>query len=102
MVRPSVSALLLTVSTTLLCRIDDDAFVTEASSSSSGHQRNRRFAYWLSKKKKLVLPPGTQLILTPTLAMPLIRYPPEGIDANLTISTPFTSKLRGWRTRSPS
>ena len=37
--------------------------------------------------------PGTQLVLTPTLAMPLLRYPPTGLDANLTISTPFTRMI---------
>ena len=47
---------------------------------------------WMTHEKRIVLPPGTQLVLTPTLAMPLIRYPPEGLDANMTISTPFTSK----------
>ena len=46
----------------------------------------------MTHEKRLVLPPGTQLVLTPTLAMPLMRYPPHGIDANFTISTPFTSK----------
>lgn len=55
------------------------------------HHREKRFI-WMTEKKKLVLPPGTQLVLTPTLAMPLLRYPPTGIDANLTISTPFTSE----------
>ena len=50
----------------------------------------------MTEEKRLVLPPGTQLVLTPTLAMPLIRYPPHGMDANLTISTPFTSKNTHW------
>ncbi len=53
------------------------------------HHRDKRFL-WMSEKKKMVLPPGTQLVLTPTLAMPFIRYPPKGLDANLTLSTPFT------------
>ena len=51
--------------------------------------RQKRFL-WMTQEKRLVLPPGTQLVLTPTLAMPLLRYPPSGLDANLTISTPFT------------
>ncbi len=55
------------------------------------HHRDKRFI-WMSHKKKLILPPGTQLVLTPTLAMPFIRHPPQGLDANLTIATPFTSK----------
>ena len=45
---------------------------------------------WMTHEKRIVLPPGTQLVLTPTLAMPLVRYPPPGLDANMTISTPFT------------
>ena len=44
----------------------------------------------MTHEKRIVLPPGTQLVLTPTLAMPLVRYPPPGLDANMTISTPFT------------
>ena len=50
----------------------------------------------MTHEKRIVLPPGTQLVLTPTLAMPLVRYPPPGLDANMTISTPFT---RGYNTR---
>jgi len=56
---------------------------------SKKHHREKRFI-WITKEKRIVLPPGTQLVLTPTLAMPLLRYPPHGIDANITISTPFT------------
>lgn len=55
----------------------------------SKHHRNKRFI-WMTHEKRLVWPPGTQLVLTPTLAMPLMRYPPHGIDANFTLSTPFT------------
>ena len=40
-----------------------------------------------------IFQPGTQLVLTPTLAMPLLRYPPTGLDANLTVSTPFTRMI---------
>eukprot|EP00094_Tigriopus_californicus_P001382 TCALIF_01338-PA protein Name:"Protein of unknown function" AED:0.23 eAED:0.28 QI:8/0/0/0.8/0.25/0.4/5/0/215 len=56
------------------------------------HHRDKRFL-WMTHKKKIVFPPGTQLVLTPTLAMPLLRYPPQGLDTNLTISTPFTIKF---------
>ena len=31
-----------------------------------------------------------RLFLFQLKAMPLLRYPPHGIDANITISTPFT------------
>ncbi len=62
----------------------------EVEISQTNHHRSKRFL-WMTHEKRLVWPPGTQLVLTPTLAMPLLRYPPTGIDANLTISTPFTS-----------
>ena len=57
------------------------------------HHRSKRFL-WMTHEKRLVFPPGTQLVLTPTVAMPLLRYPPHGLDANFTISTPFTSKYQ--------
>ena len=72
---------------------------TAESSSSPGEsqqlqllRRQKRFL-WMTDEKRLVMPPGAQLVLTPTLAMPLLRYPPTGLDANLTISTPFTREL---------
>ena len=64
--------------------------VWEQDEISHHHNRNKRFL-WMTHEKRLVFPPGTQLVLTPTLAMPLLRYPPQGLDANFTISTPFTS-----------
>merc|ERR1712223_477083 len=53
------------------------------------HHRTKRFLF-LTEEKRLVMPPGSQLVLTPTLALPFLRYPPTGLDANMTISTPFT------------
>jgi len=53
------------------------------------HHRTKRFLF-MTDEKRIVMPPGTQLVLTPTLALPFLRYPPDGIDANMTISTPFT------------
>ncbi|CAB4067209.1 unnamed protein product [Lepeophtheirus salmonis] len=53
------------------------------------HRRDKRFI-WLTKEKRIVFPPGTQFVITPTLAMPLIRWPPPGVDSNFTLSTPFT------------
>ena len=70
--------------------LDFDALY-EFYDSNLPHRREKRFL-WMTHEKRMVLPPGTQLVLTPTLAMPLLRYPPHGIDANLTISTPFTSE----------
>jgi len=56
------------------------------------HHRDKRFAF-LTDEKRFVMPPGSQLVLTPTLALPVIRYPPTGLDSNMTISTPFTLKF---------
>jgi len=53
------------------------------------HHREKRFLFF-TDEKRIVMPPGSQLVLTPTLALPFIRYPPDGLDANMTISTPFT------------
>jgi len=53
------------------------------------HHRTKRFLF-LTDEKRLVMPPGSQLVLTPTLALPFLRYPPTGLDANMSISTPFT------------
>ena len=79
--------------------LPDDLYTFEELMSAAdthwprAHHKDKRFI-WMTEEKKLVLPPGTQLVLTPTLAMPLIRYPPHGMDANLTISTPFTGRTR--------
>jgi len=56
------------------------------------HHRDKRFVF-LTDEKRFVMPPGSQLVLTPTLALPVIRYPPSGLDSNMTISTPFTLKF---------
>merc|ERR1719328_520824 len=53
------------------------------------HHRTKRFLF-LTEEKRLVMPPGSKLVITPTLALPFLRYPPTGLDANMTISTPFT------------
>ena len=36
------------------------------------HHRNKRFAF-LTDEKRFVMPPGSQMVLTPTLALPVIR-----------------------------
>jgi len=53
------------------------------------HHRDKRFVF-LTDEKRFVMPPGSQMVFTPTLALPVIRYPPTGLDANMTLSTPFT------------
>ena len=36
------------------------------------HHRDKRFAF-LTDEKRFVMPPGSQMVLTPTLALPVIR-----------------------------
>lgn len=48
--------------------------------------------YRITEDGRLALPPGTSLVISPSLSLPFIRYPPDGFFSNLTISLPFTSK----------
>ncbi|KAJ8975540.1 hypothetical protein NQ317_003882 [Molorchus minor] len=45
---------------------------------------------WVTQDGRLALPPGTTLVITPSMSMPFVRYPPDGFFSNLTISLPFT------------
>lgn len=60
--------------------------------SSKPHSRKKRLI-WVSDDGRLALPPGTVLSISPTLSMPLVRYPPTGFLSNLTMSFPLTSKF---------
>ncbi|XP_070499499.1 uncharacterized protein [Chironomus tepperi] len=53
------------------------------------HSRQKRLI-WVTDDGRLALPPGTTLIIAPTLSMPLIRYPPDGFHSNISISVPLT------------
>lgn len=57
------------------------------------HSRKKRLI-WITDDGRLALPPGTVLSITPTLSLPLVRYPPDGFLSNLTMSFPLTSKLK--------
>ncbi|KAL7732085.1 hypothetical protein ACLKA6_015846 [Drosophila palustris] len=59
------------------------------SDSNAPHIRKKRLV-WITDDGRLALPPGTTLTFTPTIAMPLVRHPPEGFFSNLTISFPVT------------
>ncbi|KAH8260593.1 hypothetical protein KR038_008240 [Drosophila bunnanda] len=61
----------------------------ESDSSDTPHIRKKRLI-WITDDGRLALPPGTSLTFTPTIAMPLVRHPPEGFFSNLTISFPVT------------
>jgi hypothetical protein len=53
------------------------------------HSRQKRLI-WITDDGRLALPPGTSLIIAPTLSMPFVRYPPDGFHSNISISIPLT------------
>ncbi|XP_067612673.1 uncharacterized protein [Eurosta solidaginis] len=53
------------------------------------HSRRKRLV-WITDDGRLALPPGTTLTFTPTIAMPLVRHPPDGFFSNVSISFPLT------------
>ncbi|XP_076392158.1 uncharacterized protein LOC100883660 [Megachile rotundata] len=56
---------------------------------SYSHHRQKRL-FWITNDGRIALPPGTVMTITPTLALPFVRYPPYGFLSNMTISLPFT------------
>lgn len=65
---------------------DDKITLTDA---NRPHSRQKRLI-WVTDDGRLALPPGTTLIIAPTLSMPLVRYPPDGFHSNISISVPLT------------
>ncbi|KAK4883798.1 hypothetical protein RN001_000069 [Aquatica leii] len=53
------------------------------------HSRQKRIL-WVTSDGRLALPPGTTLVIAPSLSLPFVRYPPDGFFSNMTISLPFT------------
>lgn len=53
------------------------------------HSRKKRLI-WITDDGRLALPPGTALTITPTISLPLVRYPLEGFLSNMTMSFPLT------------
>jgi hypothetical protein len=53
------------------------------------HSRQKRLI-WITDDGRLALPPGTTLIIAPTLSLPFVRYPPDGFHSNISISVPLT------------
>ncbi|XP_037091361.1 uncharacterized protein LOC119111659 [Pollicipes pollicipes] len=51
--------------------------------------RQKRFLAYNFDEKRLTLPPGTILFLTPTLNVPFIRDLAKGYQSKLTLSAPF-------------
>lgn len=66
--------------------------IQHAESSDVPHSRQKRLI-WVTDDGRLALPPGTSLVIAPTLAMPFVRYPPDGFHSNISISVPLTSEL---------
>lgn len=59
--------------------------------SDEPHSRQKRLL-WITDDGRLALPPGTSLTIAPTLALPLVRYPPDGFLSNISVSLPLTCK----------
>lgn len=60
-----------------------------SSSSNEPHSRQKRLI-WVTDDGRLALPPGTSLTIAPTLALPFVRYPPDGFFSNISVSLPIT------------
>lgn len=69
-----------------------DVTSSESSQDTKPHSRKKRLI-WVTDDGRLALPPGTSLTITPTLAMPLVRYPPDGFFSNISVSLPLTRKF---------
>ncbi|XP_031617175.1 uncharacterized protein LOC116337032 [Contarinia nasturtii] len=65
---------------------DDSNASNEA---NKAHSRKKRLI-WITDDGRLALPPGTVLSLTPTISLPLVRYPLDGFLSNMTMSFPLT------------
>lgn len=64
----------------------------QASDDNSYHHRQKRLI-WITNNGRIAFPPGTKMAITPTLSMPLIRHPPEGLESTFTLSFPFSSEF---------
>lgn len=62
------------------------------SGSNKPHSRQKRLI-WITDDGRLALPPGTSLTITPSLALPFVRYPPDGFFSNISVSLPVTRTL---------
>lgn len=61
-----------------------------STNSLEAHSRQKRFV-WISDDGVIAFPPGTLLIISPTLSMPFFRNAPRAFVSNLGINTAFTS-----------
>lgn len=58
--------------------------------TKDGAKSRQKRILWVTQDGRLALPPGTTLVISPSMSLPFVRYPPEGFFSNLTISLPFT------------
>lgn len=63
---------------------------TSKTDASQKPQSRKKRLIWITDDGRLALPPGTVLSITPTLSLPLVRYPLEGFLSNMTMSFPLT------------
>lgn len=69
--------------------LDNANAVNNPNDANEPHSRKKRLI-WITDDGRLALPPGTVLSITPTLSLPLVRYPLEGFLSNMTMSFPLT------------
>ncbi|XP_076667450.1 uncharacterized protein LOC143368529 [Andrena cerasifolii] len=69
--------------------VESESGTNGHSYSRYSHHRQKRL-FWITNDGRIALPPGTIMTITPTLALPFVRYPPYGFLSNMTISLPFT------------
>ncbi|XP_063216143.1 uncharacterized protein LOC134527409 [Bacillus rossius redtenbacheri] len=74
---------------TALCALATLQAAVAPRGGSAPHHRQKRIL-WITDDGRLALPPGTALVITPSLTMPFVRYPPDGFLSNMSISLPFT------------
>lgn len=67
--------------------VDDNSQMLDE--ANKAHSRKKRLI-WITDDGRLALPPGTVLSLTPTISLPLVRYPLDGFLSNMTMSFPLT------------
>lgn len=66
--------------------------VRASNAPNKPHSRQKRLL-WLTTDGRLALPPGTSMVITTSISLPFVRYPPEGFYSNISIALPFTSKF---------
>lgn len=77
------------VTSELQTKTDHNEESNQTKDSDKPHSRKKRLI-WITDDGRLALPPGTVLSITPTLSLPLVRYPLEGFLSNMTMSFPLT------------